>query len=206
MRVAVPKGRLEQPAWRWLRSRGIASVTPTGRSLFWRGSDTFDVALVRGRDIPKLLRDGIVDVGILGRDVFEEDGQDIWLGGSIGFGACRLVLAAPQGVDPWQEGRLRIATRYPDLTRRWAQARGLRAEVVRLEGSIEVAPALGIADAVVDVVETGATLRANGLVAVEVLLESYAAVATRVLHADLGRSLYVRRPDGAELERAAADA
>lgn len=206
MRIAVAKGRLEQPSWEWLRARGLVSGTPTGRSLFWTADGASDVALVRGRDIPRLLQEGAVDVGIVGRDVFEEDGRDLWLGESIGFGRCRLVLAAPEGFDPFGAGQLRIATRYPEVTRRWIAERGIDARVIRLGGSVEVAPALGLADAVVDIVETGSTLLANGLVPVEVLMESYAAVATRSLEAGVGQELYMMRPEGMGMQRAASDA
>lgn len=206
MRIAVATGRLEQPTWGWLRARGLVSGAPTGRSLFWTADGACDVALVRGRDIPRLLREGVIDVGIVGRDVVEEEGKDLWLSESIGFGRCRLVLAAPEGVDPFSLRRLRIATRYPELTRRWMAERGCEAEVIGLGGSVEVAPALGLADAVVDIVETGATLRANGLIPLEVLLESYAVVATRSEEARVGQGLYVMTPEGAGMQRAASDA
>ncbi|EQD31484.1 ATP phosphoribosyltransferase catalytic subunit [mine drainage metagenome] len=207
MRMAVPKGRLEQPSWRWLMSRGLVSGARIGRSLFWTAHGSYDVAIVRGRDIPQLLREGAVDVAIVGRDVVEEEeGQGLWLGENLGFGRCRLMLAAAEGFDPFGVERLRIATRYPGLTRRWAAAHGRRVDLVSLGGSVEVAPALGLADAVVDIVETGATLRANGLVPFDVLLESYAAFATRAGEERLGVEIYAMPAQGEGMVRAASDA
>ncbi len=178
MRLALAKGRLEGPGWRWLAQQGVGTASRSGRGLIWTLRPAVEVALVRGRDIPGLLRQGAVDLGIVGRDVALDSGEDLWLSEGLGFGLSRLVLAVPTargaaGVP------LRVATRYPELTRRWFAARGERVEIVPMAGSVEVAPALGLADAIVDVVETGATLRANGLRLQAVLLESAAVLAAR---------------------------
>ncbi|MDA8346820.1 MAG: ATP phosphoribosyltransferase [Thermaerobacter sp.] len=179
MRLALATGRLQQPGWKWLNARGMVFGAPGGRSLLFSAQPSLEVALVRGRDIPELLQSGVVDVAIVGRDVIEESGLDLSIGESLGFGICRLVFAAPERFRPDGVERLRVATRYPALTRRWAAASGRDLDIVSLQGSVEVAPALGLADAVVDIVETGTTLRSNGLVPLEVLFESYAGLATR---------------------------
>jgi ATP phosphoribosyltransferase len=188
MRLALAKGRLEEAGWRWLASQGLATPPRAARGLLWRVQPDLEVALVRGWDIPRLLATGAVHVGVVGRDVALESGQDLWLSRGLGFGQSRLVLAAPQGCDPLR-GTPRVATRYPAVSRSWFQARGLRAEIVPLAGSVEVAPALGLADAIVDVVETGATLQANGLVPLQVLLASSAVLATRAGESVLAQDL-----------------
>lgn len=179
MLLALATGRLEQPGWDWLNAHGLAVGRRSGRRLLWTAQPSLEVALVRGRDIPALLERQAVDVAIVGRDVVEDSGIELSLTQSLGFGECRLVFATPQTWAPDPSRALRIATRYGELTRRWAAAKGLQVEIVSLGGSVEVAPALGLADAVVDIVETGTTLRSNGLVEREVVLSSYAGLATR---------------------------
>jgi ATP phosphoribosyltransferase len=178
MKAAIAAGRLEESSWRWLNAVGACRGQRRGRSLAWADGD-LEVLVVRGRDIPPLLLAGVVDVALLGRDVAEEAGEGLAVGPSLGFGACRLMLAVPTGMD-WRGRPLgRVATRYPQITRRWLASKGEDAEVIPLSGSVEVAPRLGLADAIVDIVETGETLRANGLEPVELVLESYAALVTR---------------------------
>lgn len=201
MRVALTTGRLEQPAWGWLEALGLASGGRADRSLFWSPRPSLEVALVRGRDIPALLQQGAVDIGLVGRDVVEEADAGLWLSQSLGFGVCRLVFAVPDGVLPDPRQRIRIATRYPGITRRWARMQGREVDLVPLQGSVEVAPALGLADAVVDIVETGRTLRSNGLFPVEVLLESYAGLATRPGEEALASELVEMLPAQASARR-----
>jgi ATP phosphoribosyltransferase len=188
--MALPTGRLEGLSWRWLEQRGWTAAGTgdqpfgggRGRALFCRLASTspaLEVAVVRSRDIPRLLTARVVDVGIVGRDVVAEAALPLWTTVGLGFGACRIVLAVPEGRS-WDPSRpWRIATRYPRLTRGWMRRRGVEGQVVRLAGSVEVAPRIGLADAVVDVMETGATLAANGLVPVETILESWAVLVAR---------------------------
>jgi ATP phosphoribosyltransferase len=180
MRIAVPAGRLNAPSWAWLKQRGLAPSLgrPSGRRLWAAGTD-LEVVTMRGRDIPDLLHQGVIETAIVGRDVLLEAERNLWSAGSLGFGQCRLVLALPVGKtwDPLR--RWRVATRYPVVTRRWLESQGVEAEVMVLGGAVEAAPWLGVADAIVDVVETGRTLRENGLWAVETVLHSYATVAAR---------------------------
>jgi ATP phosphoribosyltransferase len=177
MRIALPTGRLEDPAWAWLEGRGFMRSDPHGRRL-WVQLDGLGVVMVRGRDIPNLLAQHVIDAAIVGRDVVEESGVPLWSGESLGFGTCRLMLAVPQGAEAGQGRLRRIATRYPRITRRWLSLRRMEAEVLTLAGAVEAAPWLGLADAIVDVVETGATLQANGLTPVETVLPCYAVLVT----------------------------
>lgn len=176
MRIAVPRGRLNGPAWAWLQQAGFALAAPAGRQL-WTQGGSVDAVEVRGRDMPSLLTAGVVDAAIVGRDVVDEAGLALVLVRSLDFGVCRLVAAAPRDTRLASGRRWRVATRYPRITRRWMDARGLAGDVVTMSGAVEAAPWLGLADAVVDVVETGATLAANGLVAIETVMRSSATLS-----------------------------
>lgn len=176
MRIAVPRGRLNDPTWTWLQQVGLPLAAPTGRQL-WTQAGSVDAVEVRGRDMPALLTAGVVDAAILGRDVLDEAGLALVVVRALDFGACRLVAAAPPDTRLASGRAWRLATRYPRITRRWMDARGLTGDVVTMSGAVEAAPWLGLADAVVDVVETGATLAANGLVALETVMRSTATLS-----------------------------
>jgi ATP phosphoribosyltransferase len=188
MRVAVALGRLEQPAWQWLKERGIVSGPRPGRVLTLTPRANLEVAVMRGRDIPQLVASGVVDAGLVGRDVVLESGLPLTQGSDLGFGRCRLVLAAPSDDLPTTRP-LRVATKYPRILREWARLRPIDVEPVVLTGSVEVAPRLNLADAILDVVETGETLRANGLKPVETVLESWACWVSRPGEVDFVRWL-----------------
>ncbi|WP_036170030.1 ATP phosphoribosyltransferase [Lysobacter dokdonensis] len=190
LRIAVQKsGRLAEPARALLASCGYA-WRETRDHLFCIGETMpIDLLLVRDDDIPGLLADGTCDLGIVGRNVLLERAGECVLAGApapfrewrgLGFGACKLALAVPQ---QWGEAQalaldgLRIATSYPALLTQWLDERGIAAEVVTLSGSVEIAPRLGKADAICDLVSSGATLAANQLRATDVLLESEAVLA-----------------------------
>ena len=129
--------------------------------------------LVRAADIPEYVQDGVVDCGVTGADLVEESGVsvDVLLG--LGFGACTLEAAVPAESSATALDDLagsRVATVYPNLAERLLGERGVEVELVRVTGSVEVAPRLGLADAIVDLVSSGSTLRTNGLRSLGVLL------------------------------------
>jgi ATP phosphoribosyltransferase len=142
--------------------------------------------LVKPADVPVYVEHGAADLGIVGQDVLWEGGRDVNEPMQLDFGHCRLVLAG----TPSQRERdfslasgLRVATKYPRLTRAHFQKRGISVEIIPLSGSIELAPLVGLADLIADVVETGQTLRDNGLVALEEIATCQAAlVINRVSH------------------------
>ena len=142
--------------------------------------------LVKPGDVPVYVEYGAADLGIVGQDVLWESGRDVYEPLQLGFGRCRLVLAG----TPAQRDRdfrlatgLRVATKYPRLTRAYFQRNGLSVEIIPLTGSIELAPLVGLADLVVDVVETGRTLRENGLVELEEIATCQAVlIVNRVSH------------------------
>ena len=190
LRIAIQKsGRLAEPARALLASCGLSWREGRDR-LFCHGESLpVDLLLVRDDDIPGLIAEGVCDLGIVGRNVLDETNagrEAAGLAGAarelrpLGFGGCRLDIAIPEGSDwsgPAQLDGLRIATSYPALLRRWLDAEGVDASVVTLSGSVEIAPRLGQAEAVCDLVSSGATLAANRLVPVLTLLESEAVLA-----------------------------
>jgi len=146
-----------------------------GRQLYCsRGR--FESVALRPKDIPRLVESGAVDFGITGLDLVLESGADVIECARLPFGFCKLVLAAPTGSDLSEWSGARIATSFPNLTRRFLQDEGIEAEIVELSGAVESAVRLDVADAVVDLVQTGTTLKQNGLVPIRTLLSSCAVL------------------------------
>lgn len=184
LRIAIQKsGRLSDGSLELLKNCGLTISRGKDR-LYGRVEEMpIDVLLLRDDDIPEFVADDACDIGIVGGNVFEEErlsrAQDIPAEkvAPLGFARCRLMLAAPK---EWAFNGLamlagkRIATSYPNLTRAWLDREGVEARVVTMKGSVEVAPRLKIADAVCDIVSTGATLDANGLKPVATVFESEA--------------------------------
>ena len=189
LRIAIQKnGRLSEPARALLGSCGLSWRESPDKLFCYGDNAPVDLLLVRDDDIPGLIDSGLCDLGIVGRNVLAEQasgrGQSAnfreWR--ALGFGGCKLALAVPNDWD-WQtpaqlQGK-RIATSYPALTRAWLRENGVAAEVVVLNGSVEIAPRLGQADVVCDLVSSGATLSANQLKPVCDLLQSEAVLAGR---------------------------
>lgn len=214
LRIAIQKnGRLAEPARALLASCGMSWRESRDRLFCYGESLPVDLLLVRDDDIPGLIADGVCDLGIVGRNVLaEQDGARISGGRTsafcewraLGFGACRLALAVPEGWEwqsPAQLSGKRIATSYPALLGQWLAREGVDAQVAFLSGSVEIAPRLGQADAICDLVSSGATLAANQLKPVVTLFESQAVLAGPVHEFDAARGelveLLLRRLDGA---------
>lgn len=181
--LAVPnKGRLKEPSMRLLRDAGLSfEVTDRALSVPVRNVD-MELLFVRTEDIPELVSDGVADVGITGIDLVEEHGNGLRSIVELGYGHCQLVAAVPnpspiQKTDEF-EG-LRVATAHPNSTAAYFARHSIEVDVVSLRGSVEVATKIGVADAIVDLVSTGSTLRVNGLRAVGTLIESQAILVGR---------------------------
>lgn len=214
LRIAIQKsGRLAEPARALLASCGLSWRESRDRLFCYGESLPVDLLLVRDDDIPGLIADGVCDLGVVGRNVLQEQGQDRVESGrprayrewrALGFGSCRLDIAVPDAWDwqgPEQLTGKRIATSYPALLRQWLADQGIAADVVLLSGSVEIAPRLGQADAICDLVSSGATLSANQLKPVQTLLQSEAVLAGPAEPFDDVRGeladLLLRRLDGA---------
>ena len=181
--LAVPnKGRLREPTIRLLKSAGMSfEVSERALSLRVRNVEV-DLVLVRTEDIPGMLIEGVADVGITGLDLMEESDPEAELAplAKLDFGFCRLAAAVPNAsaVDSLEDlSGLRVATSHPRTTARFFADRNVPASVVALKGSVEAATKIALADAVVDLVSTGSTLRLNGLREIGTLLESQAVLA-----------------------------
>jgi ATP phosphoribosyltransferase len=167
VRIGVPsKGRLSELAAQLLADAGL-SFRRSDRSLFAKCKDMpVEITFLRTDDIPVLTAEGAIDLGITGADLVAESGADIVHRLDLGVGSCRLAMCVADDspvTDPRQLAGKRIATSFPRITRRWLAERGVDAHFVELSGSVEVMIALGVADAIVDLVETGSTLAANRL-------------------------------------------
>ena len=167
LRIGSPsKGRLSELATALLADAGL-SFRRTERSLFARCKDMpVEVTFLRTDDIPVLTAEGAIDLGITGADLVAESGAEVVHRLDLGVGTCRLALCVPDDAtvdDPRKLAGRRVATSFPRITRRWLADRGVEAHFVELSGSVEVMIALGVADAIVDLVETGSTLAANRL-------------------------------------------
>jgi ATP phosphoribosyltransferase len=173
--IAIPaKGRLREPAVELLHDAGLGPEQPGERALaFPCRNAPVDVLLVRAADIPEYVQDGVVDCGITGADLVGESGVTVETLLELGFGACTLEAAVPTESPAQRLADLagtRVATVYPGLTERLLGELGVDVELVRVTGAVEVAPRLGLADAIVDLVSSGRTLKANRLVAVEEIM------------------------------------
>ena len=177
--LALPKGRLLDPAIDLLRELGVTGVDPDSRKLIFRDSGRdLEILLLKPADVPAYITYGAADLGIVGKDILLEQEPDVYEPLDLGFGFCRLVVAEPRALwerdDPAKWSWVRVATKYPRLTEEYFSARGIQVEIVRLDGSIELAPLVGLADRIVDLVQSGETLRANGLVEVAEITRSTA--------------------------------
>lgn len=188
MRVAVPnKGRLADPSIDLLRKAGLRfEMSPRALSVPVRNMPV-EVLFVRADDIPELVYDGVADFGITGLDLVAEATLDISIVSELGFGRCRLTAAVDnasdvQSIDGF--AGMRVATSHPATVARFFKDKGIEITTVPVRGSVEVAPKLDIADAVVDLVSSGSTMMINGLRPIATVLESQAALIARGDHTD----------------------
>ncbi len=216
LRLAVQKnGRLSSDSLDLLTRCGIRVKAPRERLLLHSENFPLDLLFVRDDDIPQLVMDGVCDLGIDGTNVLEETALERRNNGAgsgyvterdLEFGACRLAIALPEE-RPYASAAdlagVRIATSYPRLTQRFLNEKGVAAEVVMLSGSVEIAPRLGLAEAICDLVASGSTLEANKLRAVETVFKSTAVLirGARDLNPTKQHVLEIlmRRIDGVQL-------
>ncbi len=180
--LALPKGRLADDALKLLSRAGFA--TPggkgDGRKLVLEGQDgRLRFIMAKPTDVPVFVEYGAADLGIAGLDVVREAERDVYEPLLLPFGYCRLVVAGPAG-RPERPLRLerspRVATKFPRLTEAFFRRRGLAPEIIVMSGSVELAPLVGLADLIVDLVQTGTTLHENGLAEMRVIMESQAVL------------------------------
>ncbi len=175
---ALPKGRIMQDSMSLFSKIGITcpEMENGGRKLVFENSeDKFRFMAVRAQDVPTYVEYGCADIGVVGKDTLLEQNRDLYEPLDLQFGYCRLVVAEPTELshddDPANWSNIRIATKYPNVTERFFAEKGIQVELIKLYGSIELAPIVGLAERIVDLVSTGATMRENGLVEVETIAE-----------------------------------
>lgn len=199
--VALSKGRLLQGSEALFRKAGLPFPEGASRRLVVP-LDGLRFLFVKDMDVPTYVEYGAADLGVAGRDVLLESDSDVYEPLDLGFGRCRLVVARPRGAgfDYRRAAGVRVATKYPRVAAAHFRGRGVSAEVVRLSGSVEIAPGLGLADCIVDVVESGRTLGENGLEVVEDVASSSARLVVN------RASYHARRADVARLMAALQEA
>jgi ATP phosphoribosyltransferase len=196
--LALPKGRILAECGSLLARAGIVPETDVmdedSRRLRFQTEDPMlDVVRVRPFDVATFVAFGAAQIGICGADVLMEfDYPEVYAPLDLGIGACRISVAEPAETagtdDPARWSRVRVATKYPNIARRHYASRGIQAEIVHLNGAMELAPGLGLSRLIVDLVQTGSTLRANGLVETEVI----AQVTSRLI---VNRTALKTRPE-----------
>ncbi len=177
--VALSKGKLLGPAVERLARAGYTSagLSADSRQLVLPCSDgQTTLLIVRPNDVPTYVEYGAADAGVVGKDVLLEQDRDVYEPLDLKFGGCRISVAAMKGREGPDRfsSKIRVATKYPNITERYFNQKGLLVEIIKLYGSIELAPLVHLADRIVDLVSTGKTLRANQLVEVDVIAPSTA--------------------------------
>src|SRR5438067_2665253 len=179
--IALCKGRFLEPSLNLLARTGIRfpdDLASSRKLIFNSEDERFRAVLVKPADVPTYVEYGAADIGIAGRDVIMESRADLLQPLDLNFGHCKLAVAGPNGklgASPnFHHPTIRVATKYPRITLDYYNARGIPVEIIPLSGSIELAPLIGLADRIVDLVESGRTLKENGLEILEVIAESSA--------------------------------
>lgn len=171
LRIALTKGRLEKDTIRLFEKIGYDcdAVKNKGRKLILPvGDHQFEVVLAKAADVITYVEHGVCDLGIVGKDTIMENGRSFYEVLDLGFGKCRFALAGPKGKDFFSGySEKTVATKYPNVARNYFEKKAMDVRIIKIEGSVELAPLLGLSDAIVDIVETGSTLRENGLEVIE---------------------------------------
>jgi ATP phosphoribosyltransferase len=182
--IAIPKGRILQESVELFGKIGIDCgelLTDTRKLIFENRAQKMRYMIVRATDVPTYVEYGCADLGIVGKDTLMEQDKDLYEPLDLKFGYCRLMVAEPAELsrtdDPASWTSIRIATKYPNITEKYFSRKGVQVEIIKLYGSIELAPLVGLSERIVDLVSTGETLRQNGLVEVETI----AHITTRLV-------------------------
>ena len=175
IRIALTKGRLESKTIDMLERLGYdcTNARKKGRKLIMPiGNGEIEVVLAKAADVVTYVESGVCDMGVVGKDTIMENGTSFYEVLDLGFGRCKFALAAPKGSDFFSGYTSRtIATKYPNVARNYFESKAMDIRFIKIEGSVELAPLLGLSDAIVDIVETGTTLKENGLEVVDTICD-----------------------------------
>ena len=207
LRIALTKGRLQDKTVQLLERVGLDCTpikNPGRRLVHALPNYPLDAVLAKAPDVITYVEHGVCDLGVVGKDTILEQGSPFYEVLDLGFGACRFALAVKEGSDFYGTYKTRrIATKYPNVARRFFAEKSMDVEIIKIEGSVELAPILSLTDAIVDIVETGATLKANGLVPIETVAPVSARLIVNTASMKLHKSQindFIDRCE-AELER-----
>lgn len=167
LRIALTKGRLEKKVMELMEASGIecSQLRDKGRRLILPvGNSSLEAVLAKAPDVITYVEHGVCDMGVVGKDTIMEIGSSFFEILDLKFGSCRFALAAPNNLDFYSGYKVkRIASKYPNVARQFFESKAMDVQIIKIEGSVELAPLLGLSDGIVDIVETGATLKENGL-------------------------------------------
>ncbi len=172
--IALAKGRILDETLPLLARAGIEpldDVASSRKLVFATSDESVRLALIRSADVPTYVQYGAADLGVAGKDVLaEHGGEGLYERVDLGIAPCRMMTAG-YADKPLPNGRLRVATKYPEITRRFFHEQGRQVELIKLYGSMELAPMVGLADVIVDLVDSGNTLKANGLSPLQLIMD-----------------------------------
>ena len=174
IRMALTKGRLEDKTVERFAQAGydVQMVRDKGRKLILPVGSELQLVLAKAPDVLTYVERGVCDAGVVGKDTIMEYGGTYYEVADLGFGQCRFALAVPAGVDFYAGYQTkRIASKYPKVAKEYFARKGMDVEIIQIEGSVELAPLVGLVDGIVDIVETGTTLKENGLVVCEYIAD-----------------------------------
>lgn len=195
VRIALTKGRIEDKAVDLLEKAGydVSELRAKGRRLILPiPGEHIEVVLAKAADVITYVEHGVCDIGVVGKDTIMEHGGKFFEIADLGFGKCRFALAVKKGTDFYSGyGVKTVATKYPEVTRGFFEAKGMDVDIVKIEGSVELAPLVGLADGIVDIVETGTTLKENGLE----VCEDVAPISARLIVNTVSMKLKQERID-----------
>lgn len=190
LKIAITKGRLLDGSIKLFEKAGLdcSQLKEDSRKLLFELPNyPLDVILAKAPDVITYVEHGVCDLGIVGKDTIMEQGKRFYEVLDLGFGECRFALAACEGKNFYDSfGNRTIASKYPNVTKNYFKSKGMDINVIKIEGSVELAPILGLADAILDVVQTGTTLRENGLE----VIEDVAPISARLIVNTAGMKLY----------------
>lgn len=189
LRIALTKGRLEKQTVELFEKMGLdcTELLNKGRRLILKAGD-YEAVLAKAADVITYVEHGVCDIGVVGKDTIVENGKSFYEMTDLNLGKCDFAIAAKKGTDFFDGYNIkRVATKYPNVTKAYFESRGMDVKIIKIEGSVELAPLLDLADGIVDIVETGRTLKENGLEVVEKIMPVSARVIVNMASMKLRR-------------------
>lgn len=191
LRIALTKGRLEKQTVDLFQNMGLdcSELINKGRRLILPVGDKYEAVLAKAADVITYVEHGVCDIGVVGKDTIVENGKSFYEVCDLELGKCNFCLAGKAGGDFYSGYNVkRIATKYPNVTKAFFEGKGMDVKIIKIEGSVELAPLLDLSDAIVDIVETGTTLKENGLEVYEKIMPISARVIVNTASMKLRRA------------------